>query len=163
MDYNALKRPQRGFDPDKLQSIDIPQASLPKIRELLIAIRAGAQTQAAIIEATDFSRRHVQYRLQAARVLRLVNIDGVTIRLCPIATELLAAEPVSVRAAAIWTSVIAASPVLQRLAPELLSDDGPTQAELFTRIMLLSQLGEATARRRARDLISWRLHVRSAL
>lgn len=162
MDYDALKRPQRGFDPDKLQSIDIPQARLHMVRALLDAIAAGAHTQATIIEATDASRRHVQYRLQAARVLGLVVFDGATVHLSSAGAELLKTRPGTTQAAAHWTSVIAGCAVLERLAPNLLADDGPDAESIYVNISAASDLSEATARRRARDIYSWRLHILSS-
>lgn len=157
MDKRDLKHPQRSFDPDRIASADIPQANLPHIHRLLHAMHAGAQTQAEIMAHADFSRRHTHYRLQAARTLALVEPAAGGFCLTELGEQLAKLAPGSPQAAPLWRTAITASAPLQRLAPDLLAEQGPSHDELTARITAMSDLSSATARRRARELINWRV------
>ena len=137
----------------KIRSADVPQAeSLSAIRRVVLAIRDGAESSAALVGATGFSDRHVRYRLQAARVLGLVTSKrGVT----PRAIRLLATKPGSPSEREVWRRGVRASKTIRELAPRLLSNPQVDTEAIAKRIREKSGLAHSTAERRARVLRSW--------
>lgn len=144
-----------------MRTLDIPQANdLASVRRVVAAVAHESRTQAAVMAYTDFSRRHTQYRLQAARVLGLVRIDeGGDIWVTPLGERLLQTEAGAPKALAVWHDAITFSRALQVIAPDLLQPHGPGIEELTTRLTEMSELSASTARRRAKGLLTWRRFV----
>lgn len=144
-----------------MRTLDIPQANdLRTIRRVVKAVASEAADQAAIRDWTGFSRRHTQYRLQAARVLGLVRVDEAQqVSVTPLGERLLATEPESAAARAVWYDAVSFSRALQIIAPDLLQGRGPGLEELTTRLVEMSELSASTARRRANGLLTWRRFV----
>lgn len=144
-----------------MRTLDIPQANdLTSVRRIVRAVALESRTQAAVMAFTDFSRRHAQYRIQAARVLGLLRVDeGADLWVTTLGERLLAEEPGTPGELAVWHDAITFSRALQVIAPDLLNPRGPGLEELTTRIVEMSELSESTARRRANGLLTWRRYV----
>lgn len=140
---------------------DLPQASsLPKVRKLVAAIAAGhdrSLTEAGA--AAGLTPRHAgYYGLAATITLRLAARDGERLVLTPLGAELLATREDSLEERAVLRRAIAESESVTSIAPDLVDADGPMM-EALTRRLVAAGLSEATARRRASTLLSWRRYV----
>ena len=144
-----------------MRTLDIPQANdLTSIRRVLNAVAKESRTQAAVMAFTDFSRRHAQYRIQAARVLGLLRVDeGADLWVTTLGERLLGTDPGTSPEFAAWHDAITSSRAMQVIAPDLLTPRGPSLDELTARIVEMSELSESTARRRANGLLTWRRYV----
>ena len=144
-----------------MRTLDIPQANdLTSVRRVINAVAKESRTQAAVMAFTDFSRRHAQYRIQAARVLGLLRVDeGADLWVTTLGERLLDAELGTPAELSIWHDAITFSRALQVIAPDLLNPRGPSLDELTHRIVEMSELSESTARRRANGLLTWRRYV----
>lgn len=144
-----------------IEGNDIPQAnSLDRIRSVVAAVKAGAESPSAIRQQTKLSQRHVAYHVQAARILGwfLDLPDGpeVTVR----GDEMLETEPRSDEEQTVFTNSIVASPSVSAVAPNLLAAIPPSLEEITANIVRQTSLSESTAERRARTLLAWRDRVR---
>ena len=73
-----------------MQSLDIPQANaLETVRQIVRAIDLGVTRVESLADYTDYSTRHVSYRLHAARILGLVRLHGDEAELTPLGERLL--------------------------------------------------------------------------
>jgi len=140
-----------------LKGTDVPQFdSLDQIRRAVEAVAAGAAETRDICEATGLSARHVNYAVQAARVLRLMTPDEEVFALGRFGRVLLGLPAGSAHEREVWRLVVACSRPVGAVAPGLLDEVGPTAAEVTRRIGELAGLSEATARRRAQTILAWR-------
>lgn len=141
-----------------MRTLDIPQANdLRTVRRVVLAVASEAPDLNAIEAWTDYSPRHARYRLEAARILGLVNVDASQqATVTPLGERLLACEAESPEARALWRDAITFSRPLQIIAPDLLAPRGPDLEELTTRLVEMSELSESTARHRAQGLLAWR-------
>lgn len=143
-----------------MQTLDIPQANdLDTVRRVVHAVWRDAKTLEAIEDWTQYSRRHVQYRLHAARVLGLVHVEGDEARLTTLGERLMEAEKGTAAERQLWARIIEQCPVVQIVAPDLLGRTPPDIEDLTDRLFRQSRLGAETARRRASGLLAWRRHV----
>lgn len=138
---------------DKLSASDIPQAdSLSTIRVVLEAIVASGKNSAAIGEATKFSERHIRYRLQAARILGLLDESR---KISASGQRLLNAKPGSMDEIRVLRAAVKKSRVVKSIIPDLLTTDSVPVARISQEFSRLTGLASATADRRARVLRSW--------
>ncbi len=143
-----------------MRTLDVPQANdLATVRAIVYAVRQGNLRKDEIVDFTGFSARHAGYRLHAARVLGLVDLDGDVATLTTLGERLIDAPLRSAEATQAWHDAISRSPILQRLAPDLLSKRGPSVETLTERIMEATGASSSTASRRASGLLSWRYSV----
>jgi len=142
----------------RLDSIAVPQADdLDKVRSVVAAVDRGFTETAAIADRTGFSRRHVEYRLRAARGLGMVSEGEVT----PEGKALLATETQSEEERLAWRSALARCLTLATLAPDLFALRAPTRDELASRIVACTAMAQSTAHRRAGTLLAWRRRLAS--
>ncbi len=140
-----------------MRSLDVPQANdLDTVRAVVRAVAHGADDTDAVSDFTDFSRRHAQYRLQAARVLGFVRLEGDDATLTPLGERLVESRPHSDVERQVFYEALQGSPVLQVLAPDLLGREPPSAEELADRLFQEAGLGRNTALRRAGGLLTWR-------
>lgn len=143
-----------------MQTLDIPQANdLETVRRVVHAVHRGCKTLEAIEDWTQYSRRHVQYRLHAARVLRLVHMEGDEPLLTDLGERLMETGKGTAEERQLFARAIEQCPVVQLVAPDLLARSGPDIEELTERLFKSSRLGAETARRRASGLLAWRRFV----
>ncbi len=143
-----------------MQTLDIPQANdLDTVRYVAHAVWRGCKTLAAIEDWTQYSRRHVQYRLHAARVLGLVHMEGDEPRLTDMGERLMETTKGTAAERQLYARIIEQCPVVQVVAPDLLARKAPDIDALTERLFRNSRLGAETARRRASGLLAWRRHV----
>ena len=137
-----------------LKTVDVPQAdSLPTIRRVVEALADGDSTNAQLKEKTGFSHRHIQYRFQAARVLGFVKPDHL---LTEKGQRLIKTSPGSEDELQEWRTAVENSAVVRAVIPDLLNRSHSIDKDkLAKRLMILTGLSEATAKRRARVLKAW--------
>ncbi len=155
-------QPPRAHDtlPECLPGSDIPQAdNLQRVRLVVDAVAAGHTSQDAILATTHVSLRHMSYALHAARVLGLLTIENKVFRLTSTGRELCATRRQSEDERRILREACSQSPVVSLLAPDLFGQPGPSVDAIAALIEERARLSPATARRRARTLLSWRLQV----
>ena len=146
--------------PECLPGSDIPQAdNLQRVRLVVDAVAAGRTSQEAILADTHVSLRHVSYALHAARVLGLLELDQRALRLTASGRELCATRRLSDEERRILREACEKSPIITLLAPDLFGQPGPSVDAITATIEERARLSPATARRRARTLLSWRLQV----
>jgi predicted ATPase len=143
----------------KLRSSDLPQANeLEKLRLVVDAVRQGAGTTREVGEETGISPRHVNYYLSAGRVLGFLargsRLGGL--RLTTAGLSLAKTTRRSTHEHEIFISAVQDSAVVKAVASKLLSERGPSAAEITERIVHLGGLSATTAARRASCLMSWR-------
>lgn len=140
----------------KLKTSDVPQAdSLTLVRRVLEAIAVSPSLAVKdLAERTEFSARHVRYRIQAARILGFVDPEGEP-KLTPRAKRLLATTVGSPDERNQLMKAINNSEPVRILAPGLLASSEVDVKKLAVRIGRLSGLSPATAERRAVVLRSW--------
>ena len=102
------------------------------------------------MSAAEVSSRHLSYRLQALRVLQLIDGQRPPIQIAPLAYRLLDAKPESDEERALFAQAIKESPTLCHIAPRLLAEEGPTAETLAAQIKAESGLSRGTSLRRAR-------------
>jgi hypothetical protein len=141
----------------KLRSNEIPQAdTLSTIRQLIEAInQLEVPSTPALIAATGFSERHVQYRLSAARALGLVTPRGKDTALTSKGKRLVSTGVGSAEEKAEFRRAVRACPAVRQIDPELLSKPSVNKKDLADRIMRVSDLSRETALRRADVLSAW--------
>lgn len=138
---------------------DIPQAdSLPRVRFVVAAVAAGIKTEAAFMDATGLSARHVLYYRSAAVTLGLlqeVPVLGVT----PLGARVLSSEPESNEERELLLAAALGSRRLASFRDVFEKDEAPKKKELGFRIGQMVKLSMATAERRAGTLLSWRRYL----
>jgi predicted ATPase len=136
----------------------VPQAdSLDRIRDVVEAISKNGASFERVMERTGLSHRQANYYLSAARSLRFVQeSDGTTERLTDQGLKLLSTDRDSAEETKLLIRAVISSSIVQFLAPDLLSETPPTQAELSERIRKETGLASATSARRAQTLLAWR-------
>ena len=143
-----------------MRSLDVPQANdLNTVRAVLQALQSGCVLEVEVRAHTDFSARHTNYRLHAARVLGLLRFEEDHLALTTLGERLLETPPRSQREREVLFEAVQGSPVLQILAPDLLSRDPPRLEALADRLFEEGRVGRATAERRARGLLTWRRRI----
>ena len=153
--------PRVPYDRAASATRDLPQASsLAKVRGLVEAVAAGHGASArAAGDAVGLSARHAAYYAAAASVtLGLVALGGRRLVLTESGRALLATPAGSLAERDALATVIRESTSIGSIAPDLLDGDGPSR-EALTRRLFHAGLSEATARRRASTLLSWRRYV----
>jgi hypothetical protein len=145
---------------DHIPGSDIPQAdNLQRVRLVVDAVAAGHPTQEQVIEHTRVSLRHVSYSLHAARGLGFLDLDGRTYHLTAPGRALCATRRMSEEERASFREAYSRNPILVTIAPGLFDPQGPSVDEITEIIERRGRLSPATARRRARALLSWRLQI----
>ena len=143
-----------------MQSIDIPQANaLETVRQLIRAIELGVTRVESLADYTDYSTRHVGYRLHAARILGLVRLHGDDAAITPLGERLLATEPHTEAERAVYYDAVQGSAVIQLLVPDLLSLMPPRTEQIAERLFQSTKLSRSTSTRRANALMAWRKYI----
>ena len=143
-----------------IRSIDVPQANaLETVRQVVYAVDLGVRRLEALADFTGYSLRHTGYRLQAARILGLVRLDGEEAHITALGERLLCTDPQTERERAVFYDAIAGSAVIQILVPDLLSLMPPDTESIAERLFMETKLGHSTAARRAGGLLAWRRYV----
>lgn len=142
--------------PRPLRSDQIPQASdLARVRWVLSAISEGEHATAALAERANVTPRQVSYAIAAARILGwLGGPEGLSLTSSGMA--LLSTAPGTDAERSAYRRAITASEPISQIAPDLLTQQGPSVEELSARILSRTVLSEPTARRRAQTLLAWR-------
>ena len=136
-----------------LGSIDVPQAdSLDTVRKIVEAVADGARSSGKIAERTGYSDRHVRYRFQAACILGLLAPDHTLMRR---GQRLVGTERGSTEERRLLRAAVRASAVVRIVAPDLLASASIDKEAVAGRLVELTGLSQATARRRAQVLRSW--------
>jgi hypothetical protein len=145
----------------KLKPSDVPQADrLKLVRHLLEAIATSPSTAVKdLAERTKFSERHVRYRMQAARILGFLPLEGEP-TLTTRAKRLLGTDVGSPEEKKQFVSAVNECPSVRLIAPNLLDADEVDVKKIAERIARLSGLSVATAERRAGGLRSWHRDLR---
>ncbi len=139
---------------------DIPQAdSLPRVRSVVAAVRAGIRTEAAFTDATGLRPRHVLYYRGAAVTLGLLE-EVPEIAVTATGHKLLSTEPESNEERHVLLAAALAASRLAAFRDVFSSEKTPTTDELAFRIGQMTRLSMATAARRAGTLLSWRKYLR---
>ena len=141
-------------------TLDIPQANaLDTVRRVIKVVAIGATSTESVADFTQFSSRHANYRIHAARILGLLHAEGDRLSITPRGERLLETEPYSSKERSLFFAAIESSAVIQILAPDLLTLCPPTRDELAERLFSNSKLSRETADRRANGLLTWRKYV----
>jgi hypothetical protein len=141
----------------RIDSKDVPQAdSLCTVRRIVEEIKTRNRTVGGISKATNYSERHVLYRLRTAQILGLVTTDR---QITAIASALLAAIPNTEEETKVWRSIIERCPVVIAVAPKLFANADFDLDKVTAHIQRISGLVENTANRRARVFRAWRKHI----
>jgi len=139
----------------------VPQATLDKVRLLIDAVRSGAKTKAEIAQRTGVSDRHVDYALDGAIVLGLVNEGAAGIELAELGRLLADSAPGSEDERASFREAMTSSAMLRTIAPSLLRVSEPTREHVAEGLRRAASLSPATAAHRAGTLLGWRRVVLS--
>ncbi len=146
-----------------MRSLDVPQANdLDSVRAVVRAVARGANSLQAVEDFTQFSSRHTQYRVHAARVLSLLRLEGDVLEVTTLGERLDESDPHGTDERQVFFDAIERSPVMQVVAPDLLSRTPPTLDELTERLFKEHHLARSTAKRRASGLLTWRRRVLGA-
>jgi hypothetical protein len=141
-------------------TLDIPQANaLDTVRRVVKVISIGATSSEAVAALAQYSSRHANYRIHAARILGLVHSEGDTLSIMSKGEQLLETLPYSTEERSVLFTAIESSAVIQVLSPDLLTLCPPSREELAERLFKNSKLSRETAYRRANGLLSWRRYV----
>jgi hypothetical protein len=141
-------------------TLDIPQANaLDTVRRIVKVISIGANSPEAVAALAEYSSRHTNYRIHAARILGLVHSEGDVLSLTSRGEHLLETQPYSADERSALFSAIESSAVIQVLTPDLLTLCPPSRAELAERLFKNSKLSRETSDRRANGLLTWRKYV----
>lgn len=139
---------------------DLPQASsLPTVRAFVAAVAAGKNesVQKAGV-ASGLSKRHAGYYGIAAIVTLGLVEQSDRLRVTNLGAELLATPTGSLAERDVFRRAITDSVSITSIAHDLLAPEGPT-AEALAHRLLHAGLSEATAKRRASTLLTWRRYV----
>ncbi|MEE2786572.1 MAG: hypothetical protein VX589_04470 [Myxococcota bacterium] len=143
-----------------MQSLDIPQANaLETVRQIIRAIDLGVTRVESLADYTDYSTRHVSYRLHAARILGFVRLHGDEAELTPLGERLLVTKLRSEQERAVYYDAVQGSAVIQLLVPDLLSLMPPSAEHIAERLFTASKLSRSTSTRRANGLMAWRKYI----
>lgn len=135
-------------------SVEVPQATLARLRTVVDTIAGGALTQAEIEIAAKASGRHVQYAMAALAALGLVEPDRV--RLTAAGRRLAGTQLDSEDERSQLAAAIRASRVMSVVAPGLLDPVPPSRERLREQLQAVAGLGPETADHRAGMLLQWR-------
>ena len=143
-----------------MYSLDIPQANaLETVRQIVRAVDLGVTRLDGLVEYTDYSVRHVGYRLHAARILGFVRMHGDDAELTPLGERLLATTLRSEQERAVYYDAVQGSAVIQLIVPDLLSLMPPQTEQITERLFHATKLSRSTAARRANGLMAWRRYI----
>ncbi len=142
-------------DRERLRPIDVPQSdSLATIRAIVLARKqCGTADARSIGETSSVSQRHVNYRLQAARILNLVDADN---SLTKKGSSLLATKEGSPAERSILVGAIENCRVVSALFPDLVAGSTFDVDKAASKIRAATGMSYSTAHRRARVLRSWK-------
>lgn len=137
------------------EAVRVPEAwDLARIRTLLEGVRSAAD----LSTLTGLSRRHLDYHLQAARILNWLTWQG-TPEPTSLGLRVIGTTPGSEEERTLFRQSVEGCDVVKEVVPELLA--GISLDELTARLRdnPLTQLSQATARKRASTLLNWRRQV----
>ncbi len=139
------------------EKIEIPGTfRLEQIREAVQAVSKGHTSSHDVRARMDLSPRHVSFALGAARMLGWLKGDAKGWTVTKTGRGLLGTEAGSEDEARAFAAAIRKSKAMRKLAPRLLEPDGPTFEQLTQTIAERTGMAEASAKRGARVLLSWR-------
>jgi hypothetical protein len=138
-----------------LFSGDIPQADkLDSVREVVEVVNKGIITHKEICIATNYSLRHVQYKVASAIILGFLD-KLESIKITPKGRVWLQKEQGSSEESEFLQQSIEKTKVYNLIAQDMFTCKRPDREILTKRIMDFANLSESTARRRASTLIAW--------
>ena len=141
-------------------TLDIPQANaLDTVRRIVKVVSIGANSSEGVAALAEYSSRHTNYRIHAARILGFVHSEGDVLSLTPRGEHLLETQPYSADERSAFFRAIESSAVIQVLTPDRLTLCPPSRSELAERLFKNSKLSRETSDRRANGLLSWRKYV----
>ncbi len=129
---------------------------LEHIRAVVEAIAKGVGSSNLIGLKTGISTRHVSFAISAAEMLGWIGGTAGRWKATRSGKALLNESPGSQREAAVFEAGIASNEDLHALVPDLLGDEAPDFDEMTARISERAGLSQASAKRGARVLMSWR-------
>lgn len=139
-------------------SNDVPQAdSLDTIRILIKAIKEFGSSLDTLEEVTDFSYRHLRYRIQAARILGFLD-DRCHVTAS--GRKLISHSRGSRKETDLFKSAIRKTLVVKALVPDLFELENVPVSQISKDLARQTGLSKATADRRARVLRSWARQLR---
>lgn len=149
-----------GAEHDFVRSSDIPQADdLQKVRTVVEILIEGPMPVDLIAELTNMSIRHAHYRVNAARILGLLQLPSGIAVITERGRALTGTQRRGTAEQRLLKDAISASVVLRRIAPGLLGRREPSKVDLADKLRRAAKLSPATAARRAQCLLSWRRQV----
>ena len=144
---------------NKWKPKDVPQADdLSTVRVVVAAVESVGPRASDVAEETEYSERHVRYRLQAAVVLGLIDEAH---EIAKRGRALLDTEPGSDFERDAFMHAITESPSLRDIVPGLMDAERPPIDSIKESIQEKTGMSASTASRRARALRSWRRQVLS--
>jgi predicted ATPase len=139
------------------EKIEIPGTfRLEHIRAVVQGVADGTGNSSELRQSMDLSPRHVSFAVGAARMLGWIRGDAKGWKMTKAGRILLAAPRDSDEEARTFEAAIRKSKDVRQIAPDLLVDEGPSFDELTHRISEFTGMAEASAKRGARVLLSWR-------
>lgn len=144
-----------------LFSGDIPQADkLDSVRDIVDVVNKGIITHKEICVATNYSSRHVQYKVASAVILGFLD-KLEDIKVTPKGKEWLQKKQGSSDESKFLQKSIEETKVYNLIAQDMFTSKRPDREVLTKRIMDFANLSESTARRRAGTLIAWSHRIMS--
>jgi predicted ATPase len=139
------------------EPLDIPQATLARVRAVVAAVAQGAESRDGIEQLSGIARRQVGYGLAAARVLGLVDIRRRDFfSLSEAGRQLAACAVGSNEEASFLRNQVEHSETIQKIAPDLFAEPGPSKEAIARRIAEQTTLSTNTAEHRAGMILRWR-------
>ncbi|MBI4953128.1 MAG: hypothetical protein HY908_13930 [Myxococcales bacterium] len=136
---------------------DIPQKEdFAVVRRVVAEVATGATESDAIARATAIELRHVDYALQAGRVLGWLERSRGAMRVTETGRALLLSRRESAEERGLIRRAVESTAVVRQLVPWLLGPVRPTRADVEAALVSGAALARSTATRRAQTLLSWR-------
>jgi predicted ATPase len=140
-----------------MSELEVPQATLARIRSVVDAAAAGEITAEQIAHKTSISRRHVNYAAAAAKAIGLIStLPKGRLAVPSLGRRLAATTRDSEEERRVLRDAIERSAFIGKLAPGLLGPTPPQKNELAKRMERQFGLSSATAQHRAAMLLRWR-------
>lgn len=139
---------------------DIPQADqLAHVRRVVSAVARGSGAVEQVAQASGLSKRQVQYALQAARVLGLLQSTEEGPRVTTKSDALLSVPEGEGAERRFFRSQLQTNSTIAQIAPGLGGEHPPRKEQIVRNILAQTDLSKATAERRATALLAWHRQV----
>jgi hypothetical protein len=140
-----------------MKTVDVPGAfRLEQIRAAVRTVAEGTRSSTLVREAMGIAPRHVSFALSSARILGWLRGDSRSWSVTDTGRRLLRTQAGSADETRAFEDAIRRSAAIRTIAPRILDDTAPSFGKLVWRIARLSAMSDASARRGARVLLSWR-------